>query len=466
MGLSGSIKTYAMDIFDKCHHFTRAREAVKEGWYPYFRPIESGPGTRVMVDGREMIMIGSNNYMGLTGHPKVVEASLEATKKYGTGCTGSRFLNGTLDIHLELEDKLARFVGKEAALCFSTGFQTNQGAISALVGKEDIVFVDRENHASIVDGYRLSFGKVVKYRHNDFEDLERVLKLHAGDDTGKMIISDGVFSMEGTIAPVSELARLAKKYDARLYIDDAHALGVLGEHGGGSIEHWNMPREIDLVMGTFSKSFASLGGFIAGDAVVIVGSHHPTPNWRMARVIQANASSLSAVGIRQVRPAYPLTCKSNNVGPAYRSVWTEEGWMRVIRAPWMWISWTPSPSSGTWAVMVGMGASFRSYSLRQGRRTLSAPRPSSINGPLWPIVYGGHALAPAANVFGCGADQTVIRVLLHDMGEPAARPSGREDSGEVFVRYSQGVLHRGGIKIHISKTTIPMPHKTNFLIIN
>ncbi len=269
MGLSGSIKTYAMDIFDKCHHFTRAREAVKEGWYPYFRPIESGPGTRVMVDGREMIMIGSNNYMGLTGHPKVVEASLEATKKYGTGCTGSRFLNGTLDIHLELEDKLARFVGKEAALCFSTGFQTNQGAISALVGKEDIVFVDRENHASIVDGYRLSFGKVVKYRHNDFEDLERVLKMHAGDDTGKMIVSDGVFSMEGTIAPVPQLSALARKYGARLYIDDAHALGVLGKHGGGSLEHWRMHEEIDLVMGTFSKSFASLGGFIAGDAVVI-----------------------------------------------------------------------------------------------------------------------------------------------------------------------------------------------------
>ncbi len=258
-----------MDIFDKCHHFTRAREAVQEGWYPYFRPIQSGPGTKVRVDGREMIMIGSNNYMGLTGHPKVVEAAVAATKKYGTGCTGSRFLNGTLDIHLELEDKLARFVGKEAALCFSTGFQTNQGAISALVGKDDIVFVDRDNHASIVDGYRLSFGKVVKYKHNDFEDLERVLKMHAGNEAGRMIVSDGVFSMEGTIAPVPQLVRLAQKYGTRLYIDDAHALGVLGEHGGGSIEHWNMPTEIDLVMGTFSKSFASLGGFIAGDAEVI-----------------------------------------------------------------------------------------------------------------------------------------------------------------------------------------------------
>ncbi len=258
-----------MDIFDKCHHFTRAREAVKEGWYPYFRPIQSGPGTRVKVDGREMIMIGSNNYMGLTGHPKVVEASVAATKKYGTGCTGSRFLNGTLDIHLELEERLARFVGKEAALCFSTGFQANLGAISALVGKDDIVFVDRENHASIVDGYRLSFGKVVKYRHNDFADLERVLQLHADEDVGKMIVTDGVFSMEGTIAHIPQIVELARKYGARVYVDDAHALGVLGKRGGGSIEYWNMPDDIDLVMGTFSKSLASLGGFVAGDAVVI-----------------------------------------------------------------------------------------------------------------------------------------------------------------------------------------------------
>jgi len=258
-----------MDIFTKCHKFTRARQAVAEGWYPYFLPVESGPGTEVMVHGREMIMIGSNNYMGLTGHPKVVEASVAATKKYGTGCTGSRFLNGTLDIHLELEERLAKFVGKEAALCFSTGFQTNQGAISALVGKGDIVFVDRENHASIVDGYRLSFGKVVKYKHNDFDDLERVLKLYEKEDTGKMIVTDGVFSMEGTIARVPEIVELGEKYGARLYVDDAHALGVLGKHGKGSGEYWNMTDHIDLVMGTFSKSLASLGGFIAGESVVV-----------------------------------------------------------------------------------------------------------------------------------------------------------------------------------------------------
>ncbi|HHJ09845.1 MAG TPA: aminotransferase class I/II-fold pyridoxal phosphate-dependent enzyme [Bacteroidetes bacterium] len=258
-----------MDIFTKCYNFTRARQAVAEGWYPYFLPIESGPGTKVLVNGRKMIMIGSNNYMGLTGHPKVIEASVKATKKYGTGCTGSRFLNGTLDIHLELEDRLAKFVGKEAALCFSTGFQTNQGAISALVGKDDIVFVDRENHASIVDGYRLSFGKVVKYKHNDFDDLERVLKLYEKENAGKVIVTDGVFSMEGTIARIPDIVKLAEKYGARLYVDDAHALGVLGKHGKGSGEYWNMTDHIDLVMGTFSKSLASLGGFIAGESIVV-----------------------------------------------------------------------------------------------------------------------------------------------------------------------------------------------------
>ncbi len=258
-----------MDVFTKCHNFTRAQEVMDEGLYPYFHPIQSGPGSEVMVDGRKMIMIGSNNYMGLTGHPKVVEAAINATRKYGTGCTGSRFLNGTLDIHLELEERLAKFVGKEAALCFSTGFQTNQGAISALVGKNDIVFVDRDNHASIVDGYRLSFGKVIKYRHNDFEDLERVLKLYEQEDAGKLIVSDGVFSMEGTILNLPKIVELAEKYGANIYIDDAHAFGVLGEHGKGTGEYWHLEDKIDVVMGTFSKSFASLGGFVAADQDII-----------------------------------------------------------------------------------------------------------------------------------------------------------------------------------------------------
>ncbi len=258
-----------MDLFAKCINFTRAKEAIAQGIYPYFQPIQSGPGSEVIINGKKMIMIGSNNYMGLTGHPKVVEAAINAIKKYGTGCTGSRFLNGTLDIHEELEYRLAKFVNKEAALCFSTGFQTNQGAISTLVGKDDIVFTDRADHASIVDGCRLAFGKTIKYKHNDMEDLERVLEANKDKDVGKLIVTDGVFSMEGTIVNLPALVEVAEKYGARVYVDDAHALGVLGKHGRGTGEYWDMEDKIDIVMGTFSKSFASLGGFIAGDESVI-----------------------------------------------------------------------------------------------------------------------------------------------------------------------------------------------------
>lgn len=258
-----------MDIFDKCRNFTRAKEAMAAGLYPYFRAIQSGPGSEVIIDGKKMIMIGSNNYLGLTGHPKVIEAAVNATRKYGSGCTGSRFLNGTLDLHEELEYRLAKFMNREAALCFSTGFQTNQGAISTLVGKDDLVFTDRADHASIVDGCRLAFGKTIKYKHNDMEDLERVLKMYADTDAGKLIVTDGVFSMEGDIVKLPKLAELAKKYNARIYIDDAHGIGVLGKHGRGTGEYWNMEDAVDIVMGTFSKSFASLGGFIAGDEYVI-----------------------------------------------------------------------------------------------------------------------------------------------------------------------------------------------------
>ncbi|MDM7925513.1 MAG: pyridoxal phosphate-dependent aminotransferase family protein [bacterium] len=258
-----------MDLFEKCRNFTRARDAMAAGLYPYFRAIQSGPGSEVMIDGKMMIMVGSNNYLGLTGHPKVVEAAVAATKKYGSGCTGSRFLNGTLDIHIELEERLARFMKREAAVCFSTGFQTNQGALSTLVGKDDLVFTDRTDHASIVDGCRLAFGKTVKYRHNDMHDLERVLRSHAGTDKGKLIATDGVFSMEGDIVNLPRLADLAKQYGARVYIDDAHSIGVLGKHGRGTGEHWGMEDAIDVSMGTFSKSFASLGGFLAGDETTI-----------------------------------------------------------------------------------------------------------------------------------------------------------------------------------------------------
>jgi 8-amino-7-oxononanoate synthase len=258
-----------VDLFDKCKNFTRAKEAIAAGLYPFFRQVQSGPGTEVMIEGKKMIMVGSNNYLGLTGHPKVIEAAVAAVRKYGSGCTGSRYLNGTLDLHVELERRLAKFMNRESALCFSTGFQTNQGAIAPLVSKVDFIFTDRADHASIVDGCRLAFGKTVKYRHNDMKDLERVLEAHKDKDTGKLIVTDGVFSMEGDIVNLPKLAELAKRYGARVYLDDAHSIGVLGKHGRGTGEYWNLESTVDISMGTFSKSFASLGGFIAADESVI-----------------------------------------------------------------------------------------------------------------------------------------------------------------------------------------------------
>ncbi len=256
-----------MDIFEKCFRYTAAQEARRAGYYPYFQPIESGQGSQVTIRGRRMIMIGSNNYLGLTSHPKLKEAAIQAVKKYGSGCTGSRFLNGTLDIHEELEAKLAEFMGKEAALVFSTGFLTNLGTISTLVGRGDVVITDRADHASILDGCRLAFGKLLKVKHNDMEDLERALKSCEGK--GKLIVVDGIFSMEGDIADLPHIVRLAKKYAARVMVDDAHSIGVLGENGRGTAEHFGLMEEVDIIMGTFSKSFASIGGFIVAKAEVI-----------------------------------------------------------------------------------------------------------------------------------------------------------------------------------------------------
>ncbi len=257
-----------MDLFEKCGSFKAAREVEAMGLYPYFRKISSSPGTMVIAEGREVIMIGSNNYLGLTDHPKVKEAIHEAVDKYGSGCTGSRFLNGTLDIHVKLEEELAEFMVREAALVFSTGFQTNLGTISTLVGKDDTIFGDRSNHASIVDGCRLSFGEFKKYKHNDMTDLERLLEKN-GDSGGKLIATDGVFSMEGDIADLPNIVSLASKYNARVMVDDAHSIGVLGNNGRGTAEHFGLESKVDIVMGTFSKSFASLGGFIVADEEII-----------------------------------------------------------------------------------------------------------------------------------------------------------------------------------------------------
>ena len=256
-----------VDIFEKCCKFTAAKEIMDAGIYPYFRVIESAQDPEVIVDGKKMIMIGSNNYLGLTNHPRVKEAAIEALRKYGSGCAGSRFLNGTLDIHVNLEKKLARFMRKEAALVFSTGFQTNLGVISAIAGKEDLILIDKMNHASIIDGCRLSFSEIKKYRHNDMEDLERLLQQY--NDKGKLIVVDGVFSMEGDIADLPNIVKLARKYGARIMVDDAHGIGVLGRTGRGTAEHFGLEDEIDLIMGTYSKSLASIGGFIAASEEVI-----------------------------------------------------------------------------------------------------------------------------------------------------------------------------------------------------
>jgi 8-amino-7-oxononanoate synthase len=255
------------DIFDKCFRFDKAKSLMSQGIYPYFRIIESAQDPEIIMHGRKMIMVGSNNYLGLTNHPKVKEAAIEAVRKYGTGCAGSRFLNGTLDIHVNLEEKLAQFMKKEAALIFSTGFQVNLGVISALVGKDDVAIIDKMDHASIIDGCRLSFGEVRKFRHNDMADLERVLKDY--ESKGKFIVVDGVFSMEGDIAHLPEIVALAHTYGARVMVDDAHGIGVLGKTGRGTAEYFDMENNVDLIMGTYSKSLASIGGFIAGSADVI-----------------------------------------------------------------------------------------------------------------------------------------------------------------------------------------------------
>ena len=255
-----------MDLFAKCRAFTRAEEARASGHYPYFIPLEDTEGTEVVINGKLLIMIGSNNYLGLTTHPKVREAAIEAIKQYGTGCTGSRFLNGNLAIHNKLEQDLAEFVGKEAGLIFSTGMQTNLGAISCLVGRGEIVITDRQDHASIIDGCRLSYGTMKRFRHNDMVHLEKVLQADA--DTGKLVVVDGIYSMGGDIAPVPQLVELCQKYGARLMLDDAHSLGVL-DKGRGTAGHFSLTDEVDLIMGTFSKSFASIGGVIVGDFDVI-----------------------------------------------------------------------------------------------------------------------------------------------------------------------------------------------------
>lgn len=291
-----------MDIFQKCSEYMTAREARAAGVYPYFIPLTNNEGTEVSIGGRHLLMIGSNNYLGLTVHPQVRQAAMEAVRIYGTSCTGSRFLNGTLELHLELERRLARWVGKEAALVFSTGYQVNVGTISAIVQRGDYVITDKDDHASIVDGCKMSYGEMKRFPHNDMEALARVLGA-IPEGAGKLVVVDGVFSMGGDIAPLPELVELCQRYGARLMVDDAHSIGVLGG-GRGTAAHFGLTDKVDLIMGTFSKSFASLGGFIAGDAEVVdYIQHHARSLIFSASIPPANAAAaLAALDIMEQEP--------------------------------------------------------------------------------------------------------------------------------------------------------------------
>lgn len=290
------------DVFDKIKHFTLAKEAKEMGIYPYFRALSDSEGTTATFEGKDVVMLGSNNYLGLTTDPRVRSAAAEALSRFGTSVTGSRFLNGTLELHLELEQRLARFVNMEAALVFSTGYQTNVGTISAILGKGDVAILDKDAHACIVDGCLMSRGEMKRFKHNDVADLERVLS-KVPSEAGKLVIIDGVYSMGGDIAPLNEIADLCDKYNARLMVDDAHGIGVMGQ-GRGTVAHFGLEDRVDLVMGTFSKSFASIGGFIAGSEDVIHYIQHHARSLIFSAALPApNAAAvLAALDIIENEP--------------------------------------------------------------------------------------------------------------------------------------------------------------------
>lgn len=291
-----------MGLLDKCYNFKDAKRAIAMGYYPYFREISSEQDTEVVCNGKKMLMLGSNSYLGLTIHPKVKEAAIDAIKKYGTGCAGSRFLNGTLDIHIELEAELAKLVGKESALAFPTGYMANLGCIATMVLKGDIIITDKLDHASIIDGCTQSQGTMLRFNHNDMKSLEKVLAKHTG--TNMLIVVDGVFSMEGDIADLPEIVRLAQEYGATVMVDEAHSLGVLGKNGAGSAAHFGLTKESDIIMGTFSKSLASVGGFIAADSDVIGYLKHKSRALIFSASLPpaSTASVLAAIKIMKSEP--------------------------------------------------------------------------------------------------------------------------------------------------------------------
>lgn len=294
------------DLFTKCYNFTRADEVKAAGFYPYFRPIEQNEGPVVKIEGREVIMAGSNNYHGLTTHPKVIEAAQNALLKYGTGCSGSRYLTGTLDLHIKLEEKIAEFLNKEACLLFSTGYQTAQGIIPTLVNKGEYIISDKDNHASIVSGTLMAKGmlaELVRYKHGDMQDLERVLK-SIPLEAGKLIATDGVFSTSGTVVDLPAIVKLCKKYNARLMVDDAHSLGVIGKGGRGTASEFGLDNEVDMIMGTFSKTLASLGGFVAGEERIInfLKHHSPALIFSASPTPSSVAAALAALEILRTEP--------------------------------------------------------------------------------------------------------------------------------------------------------------------
>ncbi len=312
-----------MDIFSKCYEYTVVKDAIATGIYPYFIPLTDNEGSEVTYQGHRLIMCGSNNYLGLTTHPKVREAAIEATHRYGTSCTGSRFLNGTLEMHHQLEAELAKWVGKEASLVFSTGMQTNLGTVSALVCRGDAVILDKDDHASIVDGARLGYGKIERYRHNDMEHLERVLK-SIPEEAGRLIVVDGLFSMEGDLACLPEISKLAKKYGARLMVDDAHGMGVTGG-GHGTAEHFGVTADVDLIMSTFSKSFASLGGFIAGEADVIDYVKHNGRSLIFSASIPPSNAAAALAALQVMREEPERIQRVNDVAARMRKGYQELG---------------------------------------------------------------------------------------------------------------------------------------------
>ncbi|MDD4184310.1 MAG: aminotransferase class I/II-fold pyridoxal phosphate-dependent enzyme [Candidatus Izemoplasmatales bacterium] len=295
-----------MDLFKKCYDFKTVDEYKAMGIYPYFHALETKQDIEVMMEGKRRIMIGSNNYLGLTGDDRVIAAGVKAIEEFGSGVSGSRFLNGTLTTHITLETELAAFLNKEACMTFSTGFQSNLGIISAIAGRNDVIFCDRENHASIYDGAKLSYASMVRFHHNDMEDLEKRLQ-EADPEKGRLIVTDGVFSMSGDICKLPQIVALGKKYGARIMVDDAHGLGVLGKYGRGTAEYFGLEKEVDIIMGTFSKSLASLGGYMAGEhAVVDYVKHKSRPFIFCAAITPANAATaLESLRILKAEPHRP-----------------------------------------------------------------------------------------------------------------------------------------------------------------